>query len=78
MSAVTDSFGVRSVLSVGDRDYEIFRLDRLEAEFGVSRLPYSLKVLLENLVRHEGSPLVVADDVAASEVQSFLTEKHPG
>jgi aconitate hydratase len=62
---VTDSFGVRSVLSVGDRDYEIFRLDRLEAEFGVSRLPYSLKVLLENLVRHEGSPLVVADDVAA-------------
>ena len=62
---MSDSFGVRSVLTVSDRDYEIFRLDRLEAEFGVSRLPYSLKVLLENLVRHEGSPLVVADEVAA-------------
>jgi aconitate hydratase len=62
---VTDSFGAKSVLRVGDREYEIFRLDRLEEEFGVSRLPYSLKVLLENLLRHEGSPLVGADDVAA-------------
>ena len=62
---MSDSFGVKSVLSVGDRDYEIFRLDRLEADFGVSRLPYALKVLLENLLRHEGSPLVEADDVAA-------------
>jgi aconitate hydratase len=53
------------MLTVGDRDHEVFRLDRLEAEFGVSRLPYSLKVLLENLLRHEGSPLVDADDVAA-------------
>jgi aconitate hydratase len=62
---VSDSFGARSVLNVGDRDYEIFRLARLEAEFGVSRLPYSLKVLLENLLRHEASPLVAADDAAA-------------
>jgi aconitate hydratase len=62
---VSDSFGVGSVLPVGDRQYEIFRLDGLEADFGVSRLPYSLKVLLENLLRHEGSPLVGADDVAA-------------
>ena len=62
---MSDSFGVRSVLRVGDRDYEVFRLDGLEADFGVSRLPYSLKVLLENLLRHEGSPLVGADDVAA-------------
>src|SRR4051812_33813638 len=65
VSTVSDSFGARSVLNVGDREYEIFRLARLEAEFGVSRLPYSLKVLLENLLRHEGSPLVAGDDVAA-------------
>jgi aconitate hydratase len=63
--SVTNSFGARSALHVGDRDYEIFRLDRLERDFGVSRLPYSLKILLENLLRHEGSPLVDADDVAA-------------
>ena len=62
---MSDSFGAKAVLTVGDRDYEVFRLDRLEAGFGVSRLPYSLKVLLENLLRHEGSPLVGADDVAA-------------
>ncbi|MGH9119309.1 MAG: hypothetical protein ACRD0A_15950, partial [Acidimicrobiales bacterium] len=62
---MTNSFGARSALRAGDRNYEIFRLDRLEHDFGVSRLPYSLKILLENLVRHEGSPLVEADDVAA-------------
>jgi aconitate hydratase len=62
---MTDSFGAKSALRVGDRDHEIFRLDRLEDGFGVSRLPYSLKVLLENLLRHEGAPLVGPDDVAA-------------
>jgi aconitate hydratase len=60
-----DSFGARSVLRVGGSEYTIWRLAALEAEFGVSRLPYSMKVLLENLIRHEGSPLVGADDVAA-------------
>ena len=62
---MSDTFGARSVLRVGDREYTIVRLDALEAEFGVSRLPYSLKVLLENLLRHEGSPLVGIGDVAA-------------
>ncbi len=62
---MTDSFGAKSTLRVGDRAYEIFRLDRLEDEFGVSKLPYSLKILLENLLRHEGAPLVGSDDVAA-------------
>jgi aconitate hydratase len=61
---MTDTFGARSSLRVGERDYVIVRLDRLESDFGVSRLPYSIKVLLENLLRHEGSPLVGADDVA--------------
>jgi aconitate hydratase len=62
---MSDSFGARSTLRVGDRDYQMFRVDCLEAEFGVSLLPYSVKILLENLLRHEGSPLVTAEDVAA-------------
>ena len=63
--AMTDTFGAKSTLRVGDRDYEVFRLARLEDEYGVSKLPYSLKVLLENLLRHDGAPLVGPDDVAA-------------
>ena len=41
-----NSFDARSTLQVGDESYEIFRLDKVE---GSARLPYSLKVLLENL-----------------------------
>ncbi|MGH9264754.1 MAG: aconitate hydratase [Acidimicrobiales bacterium] len=62
---MTDSFGARSTLSVAGRDHQIYRLDSLDDVFGVARLPYSLKVLLENLLRHEGAPSVDADDVAA-------------
>jgi aconitate hydratase len=49
-----DSFGARTTLRVGDRDYEIFRLAALEREApGIARLPYSLRILLENLLRTE-------------------------
>ena len=50
-----DSFGARKVLKVGSESYDIFRLDQLErAGFkNVSRLPVSLKILLENLLRQE-------------------------
>ncbi len=48
----SDSFGARSTLEAGGESYEIFRLDALQDEFDVARLPYSLKVLLENLLRH--------------------------
>ncbi len=51
---MTDSFAARSTVTVGSRDYRIFRLDALERDYGVSRLPYSIKVLLENLLRQEG------------------------
>ncbi|MDX6652303.1 MAG: aconitate hydratase [Solirubrobacterales bacterium] len=51
---MTDSFGARSTLDVGGRQYEIFRLDALQERFDVARLPYSLKVLLENALRLEG------------------------
>jgi aconitate hydratase len=59
-----NSFGARSTLHVGDRDYEIFRLDALEQEgIDTSRLPFSLRILLENLLRTEDGQTVTADDV---------------
>jgi aconitate hydratase A / 2-methylisocitrate dehydratase len=62
-----DSFGARSTLAVGGREFEIFALDApaLVAEHDIARLPYSIKVLLENLLRHENTPHVSADDIAA-------------
>ena len=54
-----------AVLEVGGERCRIQRLDALEAEFGVSRLPYSLKVLLENLLRHNDGVSVNDDDIAA-------------
>jgi aconitate hydratase len=60
-----DSFGAKGTLAVGGREYEIFRLDALQERFDVARLPFSLKILLENLLRTEGSGAVVADDVEA-------------
>ena len=47
------------------RGYEIFRLDALQQRFDVARLPFSLKVLLENLLRTEGSGSVTAADIEA-------------
>jgi aconitate hydratase len=63
MDDVENSFDARAQLEVGDRSYEIFRLDALEEQHRVSRLPYSLKVLLENLLRNEDGVTVTADDV---------------
>jgi aconitate hydratase len=62
-----DSFGTRKVLRVGDRGYDIFRLDLLEnAGFqNISGLPVSLKVLLENLLRQEDNHHVTKGDIEA-------------
>ncbi|MDH3266550.1 MAG: aconitate hydratase AcnA [Gammaproteobacteria bacterium] len=59
-----DSFGARSMLAVGDDSLEIFRLDAVQ-EGHASRLPYSLKILLENLLRHEDGRDVTRDDILA-------------
>ena len=48
-----NSFDARAELEVGGRTYEIYRLDALQSKFDVARLPFSLKVLLENLLRNE-------------------------
>jgi aconitate hydratase len=57
-----DSFGSRQTLRVGDASYEIFRLDAVE---GSARLPYSLKVLLENLLRNEDGANITGDHIRA-------------
>ena len=57
-----NSFGARSRLEVGDASYEIFRLDAVE---GAADLPYSLKVLLENLLRTEDGANTTADSIRA-------------
>jgi aconitate hydratase len=61
----SDSFGARSTLAVSGRDYEVFRLSALRDRFDVARLPYSIKVLLENVLRLEDGVSVSAADVEA-------------
>jgi aconitate hydratase len=61
----SDSFGARSTLEVSGRQYEIFRLEALQERFDVARLPYSIKVLLENVLRLEDGVSVSAADVEA-------------
>ena len=61
---MTDSFGARSTLDVGGNQLEIFRLDAVK-EGHADRLPYSLKILLENLLRHEDGSDVTRDDILA-------------
>ncbi len=60
-----NSFDARATLTVGDRKVDIFRLDALQSSFDVARLPFSLKVLLENLLRTEGNGSVEAADIEA-------------
>jgi aconitate hydratase A / 2-methylisocitrate dehydratase len=60
-----DSFKSRAKLNVGAKSYEIFKLDVLEAKYKVSRLPYSLKILLENMLRLEDGVSVTKADIEA-------------
>src|SRR5881227_157666 len=60
----SNSFGTRARLAVGGRSFEIFRLDALEQRgFQVGRLPYSLKILLENLLRREDGRTVRGEEI---------------
>jgi aconitate hydratase len=60
-----NSFGAQASLEVRGREFEIHRLDALQQKFDVARLPYSLKVLLENALRLEDGTSVTSDDVEA-------------
>ncbi|MGH8479996.1 MAG: aconitate hydratase AcnA [Gammaproteobacteria bacterium] len=62
---MTDSFHARTTLRLGDGDYEVYRLKALEDRLPVATLPYSLKILLENLLRHEDGVNVTAEDIEA-------------
>ncbi|MGY1680423.1 aconitate hydratase [Geodermatophilus sp. SYSU D01176] len=62
MAASKDSFGARATLSVDGTDYDIYRLDAVE---GSAKLPFSLKVLLENLLRTEDGADITADHIRA-------------
>ena len=64
--ASKDSFGAKSTLDVGDASYEIFRLDKVTGDgLDVASLPYSLKVLLENLLRTEDGADITEDHIRA-------------
>jgi len=64
--ASKDSFGAKTTLTVGDTDYQIYRLDAVSGEgLDVASLPFSLKVLLENLLRTEDGADITADHIKA-------------
>ena len=75
MTRSLDSFKSRRTLSAGGKTYVYFSLTAAEKHGlkGISRLPYSLKVLLENLLRYEDGKTVTADDIKA--VAGWLKEK---
>src|SRR5215203_6548324 len=60
-----NSFDSRADLEVGGETFEIYRLDALQSKFDVARLPFSLKVLLENLLRNEDGVSVSKEDIEA-------------
>src|SRR3989454_5197577 len=71
-----NSFGSRATLGIGGRTFEIFRLDALERRgLGIARLPYSLKILLENLLRREDGPPARA--VGSQELAPWGPNKEP-
>src|SRR3982751_4865375 len=64
--ASKDTFGAKSTLEVGDQSYQIYRLSAVTGEgLDVDSLPFSLKVLLENLLRTEDGADITADDIKA-------------
>ena len=64
--ASQDSFGAKGTLEVGDHSYQIYRLSAVSGDgLDVESLPFSLKVLLENLLRTEDGADITADDIRA-------------
>jgi len=60
-----DSFNSRASMTIGKKVFEIYRLDALEKRFDIGRLPYTHKILLENLLRCEDGETVTADQIEA-------------
>ena len=74
--AAPDSFGARGALVVGDATYEIHRVKALADRYDVARLPYSIKVILENLLRHEDGLAVQPADIEAVAAWGDHPERH--
>ncbi|RYD16815.1 MAG: aconitate hydratase AcnA [Lysobacteraceae bacterium] len=72
---MTDSFSTRDVLEVNGKRYHYSSLARLGQRFDLARLPYSLKILLENLLRHEDGLNVTAKEIEA--VANWDAKKEP-
>ena len=70
-----DSFGARARITVGGRELEIFRIESLQNRFDVQRLPYTLRILLENVLRHEDGVNVTGEDVEA--VAGWVASSEP-
>ncbi len=75
-ATAADSFGARGTLSVGDTDYEIHRINVLADRYDIARLPYSIKVVLENLLRHEDGLAVRPADIEAVAGWGHRPERH--
>src|ERR1700685_987678 len=60
-----NSFDAKGKLTVGERSYDIFRLEALQSKYDIARLPFSLKILLENLLRNEDGESIRAQDIEA-------------
>jgi len=84
-----DSFSVRSTLSVNDKNYTYFSLPQLSEKINIARLPFSLKILLENLLRHEDGVDITHSDIEAlakwnprakpeTEIASRCASRNPG
>ena len=58
-----DSFSCRRGLGVNGREYQYYSLQELGSEFDISRLPFCLKILLENLLRNEDGIDVTPEDI---------------
>ena len=84
-----NSFGARDTLEAAGKSYEIYKLDALQSQYDIARLPYSLKILLENLLRTEGNGAVGKDDITtalaklnfgiddvANQLKNLVTEHH--
>src|SRR5258705_10302095 len=62
---MSDSFKSKAKLKVGSKTYTYYSLKALEAKFKLARLPYSYKILLENLLRNEDGVSVTKTDIEA-------------
>ena len=60
---MTNSYNARTTLKVNDKEYEIYSLKALESASSLAKLPFSHKILLENLLRHEDGLNITKDDI---------------